>query len=132
MHHGDAEIDCGKGSPDVCRHVVVALAGVMEKWIAIWNQSGEEPFKVPTDFGVGILLNHQRGGRVLQMQRDQPGLKTALADEFGHLVGELVEAASARADDDLVNGLSHGGVYLPLSIFSKSAFAAQPAAMAFW
>jgi hypothetical protein len=89
----------------------------------------------------------------LEMQRDQAFLETILGNPARDQAGEIVKAASARGNRQLVQGLSqHGfdseamGVYQTSarrygvtaagfrasSIFSMSGLRGKPAANAFW
>jgi len=99
---GKGEVDGGKGGADMGGHVVIALGGVNEKWVAVGNEAGEEGFQIAPDIGVGIFLNEERGGGVAEVESDEAGLKAVFGEPGGDLVGEVVEAAAAGGDGQLV------------------------------
>ena len=69
----NAEIYGGQCGADVCRHVIFAFGGVLEDRIAIGTYAREKPFQVAAHFRIGILLNQQRRGCVLQMESGDAG-----------------------------------------------------------
>ena len=86
--------------------VVLALGGVLEDRIAIRHKAGEEFLEVAADIRVGIFLDDNGGGGVLDVQGHLPGFDSALVEERGHFAGEFVEAAPAGGDGDFVLGLA--------------------------
>src|SRR3989442_883661 len=65
----NAEIHRGKRRAHMSWHVVLAFSGMPENWVAIRCEPRKQTFEVVLHFGIGILLNQQRRGRVLQMER---------------------------------------------------------------
>ena len=65
----NAEIHRGKRRAHVSWHVVFAFSGMPENWIAIRREPRKQALQVALYFGIGILLNEQRRGRVLQVER---------------------------------------------------------------
>jgi len=41
-------------------HIVLALCGVLEKFVTIGNQPRKEALQIAPDFRIGILLNQER------------------------------------------------------------------------
>lgn len=78
MSNRDGEIYRGEGCSDVRRHILVALGSVDEEWITVRHQAGKESLQVPAHVRVGILLNQQRGGSVLDVERQQAVIATVL------------------------------------------------------
>ena len=92
---------------------VVTFARVLEERVAVGHEACEEALEIAAHLRVGVFLEEQRRGGVLEMQRGEAGLQAALADQFPDLRGEFVEAASARGDDQFVQVLAeHGGASL--------------------
>ena len=65
----NAEIHRGQRRAHVSWHVVFAFSGMPENWIAIRREPRKQALQVALYFGIGILLNEQRRGRVLQVER---------------------------------------------------------------
>ncbi len=61
-----------EGRTNVRGHIVRAFGGVPIVLIFLGNQALEKVTEIQRDIGVGILLNHQRAGRVLNERREQP------------------------------------------------------------
>ena len=66
---------------------------------------GEETLEITPHFGVGILLNEQRRGRVLEVKRQQARLETSLAHPAGNPGGQFVKTAAAGLDGEFMDSL---------------------------
>ena len=147
----DAEVDCGQRSADVRGHVVVTLGRVDEHLVAVGDKLLKKGFEVAAYVRIGILLNEQRRGSVLQVECRETRLQTAFRDKFFNTPRELVEAASASRNIQFVNTLSQhdnacrartfpcrarqlygmAGDFFSFSIRSNSWLRAYPPAIAF-
>src|SRR5713226_6704051 len=87
-------------------HVVLALARVLEERIAIRHEAAEEALQVPAHFGVGVFLDQERRGGVLEMQRHQAGLNLGLGNQSLDFPGELVKAAPTGPQLDFMRVLA--------------------------
>jgi hypothetical protein len=83
----NAEIYGGEGGADVGRHIVIAFGSVLEDGIAIGCEAREDAFKVAADLGVGIFLNKEGRGSVLEMQGGDACLETRLLEDGADMVG---------------------------------------------
>ena len=72
---GDGDGDRGlcQDAADVGGHVVRAFVGVVEKRVAVGDESGEEPLQVAADVRGRVLADDQRGARVV----DEHGTQAA-------------------------------------------------------
>lgn len=109
---GQAEVHGGERGADVRRHVVRALAGMDEERIAVGHEAVEEAFEIAAYVRVGVFLDEQRGGRVPQVQGDEPMLETTLGNPGRELSGEIVQPATARGHRQFVESLVEHGVSL--------------------
>jgi hypothetical protein len=103
----NAQIHRRQCRPHVGRHVIFAFSGVAEQGIAIRSQPRKKTLQIAAHFRIGVLLDQERRGSVLQMQRDQSILQLRFLQEFENLFGEVVKASSPRGDLDLVDDLLH-------------------------
>ena len=94
MDDWDAEINRCERSSNVRRHIIVAFGGVLEESIAIRNEAFEETFEIAPHLGIGVLLNEQRSGGVLEMQRGETLSNAGFRNNGVYFVGNLVEGAS--------------------------------------
>ena len=69
-----AQMDRRQGRSHMRRHVIVAFDRMDKQWITIGNQAREEGFEVAPHIRVGVLLNHERRGCVLEQQCAETGL----------------------------------------------------------
>jgi hypothetical protein len=105
----DAQIDRRERRPDVRGHVIVAFDRMHEQRIAVAHEAREESFEIAPHVRVGVLLDQQRGGRVLQVQRAQAGAHRRAFDPRLDIAGDFVERARARRHDQPVDGLADHG-----------------------
>src|SRR5262245_23937171 len=89
------------------RHVVVSLAVMPKEGVPIRHEAGKEPFEVAPHFGVGILLNQQGSGRVLQMKCDQAVVEARILDEFLDGISNFGETASWGRQGEFMEALLH-------------------------
>jgi hypothetical protein len=106
--HGDGEVDGGQRGADVGGHIVIAFGGVDEEGIAIANEAGEEGFEVAADVGVGVFLDEERGGSVLEVEGQEAVAALMGAEPLFDGGGEIGEAAAAGGDGEFVEVLVHG------------------------
>lgn len=100
VRDGNGHVDGREGGADVGGHVIVALGGVFKERIAVGNQALKKPFEVAADFGIGIFLDEQGGGSVLNVQGDNAGFESGLRDELFRFSSDFVESASFRLQGD--------------------------------
>ena len=55
----------------VSGHVVVAFGHMAKERVAVGCQAAKKPFQVTADFRVGVFLNQQRSGGMLEMEGGQ-------------------------------------------------------------
>ncbi len=93
----DTDRDRHQGRLDMCRHVVGALIGMREirhrRMSCRRDQPREERFEVRLHFGVGVLLDQERTGGVLNKQRQKPVTLT-MAPAF-YVPREFIKALPA-------------------------------------
>lgn len=73
VQNGDAQCDGSERRANMGRHIVVALGRVAKERITIGRKPGEESLKIAANFGVGVFLDEQRGGRMLDMHSHEAG-----------------------------------------------------------
>ena len=98
IRYGDAQVYGGQGGPDVRWHVIGSFDRVFEQPIAVGYESIEEALEVRADIGIGIFLNDERRGRVLEVQGAQAGPNACQCDLFLDVVRDVIEPASSRRD----------------------------------
>ena len=76
-------------------HVVRPFRGMPVKLGIFRHQARKEIGEVGHDIGIGVLLNHQRGRRVLAEDGQEPGPRLLLPHPGFDLAGELVQALAA-------------------------------------
>src|SRR5581483_5176015 len=103
----DGEGGRGEGGADVCRHVVGTFGGVAEERVALRNQPVEEALQVAQHLRIGVLLDQQRGGGVLDVEGEEAGLDAGAPRPTLDLPGDLVEPPPFRLDGDLAGRLPH-------------------------
>jgi hypothetical protein len=91
----------------VRRHVVRAFCGVDEQGVAVRHQPFEETFHVNQHFRIVILVDHQAGGGVLDVEREHACLQSALVGPVEHRWRDVVDAAAFGLDTDVMGDLSH-------------------------
>ena len=69
----------------------------------LWYMSNQRPYfpkpdQIALHVGIGILLNHQRGRGVAQIQEERTVLRLRFGDEGRDLPGNLGEAFAGRVD----------------------------------
>jgi hypothetical protein len=69
----------------------------------------EEALQIAANLRVGVFLNQERGGSVLQVDCAQAGFHPGVRDEFLDRIGDLVEAASACGKDQFMDALTEHG-----------------------
>lgn len=72
---GDRHADRGSDHCrlDVCRHIIRAFDGMGKERHILWNEVVENAFKIRQDRWIGILLNAQGGGGVLDKKVEKAG-----------------------------------------------------------
>ena len=68
----DAEVDGRQRSADVRGHIVITFRRVDEHRVAVGHEMLEKGFEVAAHVRIGILLNEERRGSVLQVERASP------------------------------------------------------------
>lgn len=104
--HRNGKVHGRQGGANMSGHVVFTFGGMLKDLVTIGNKPCKETLKIPPHFRIGVLLYDQRSRGVLEVQSDLSGLNPRLAEQFAYLIRELVKAASARGDADLVLNLS--------------------------
>ena len=103
IRDGNRQRDSGERSLDVRGHVFGTLGIVRDpahrRRIGRRDQSAKELFQIPAHGRVGILLNAQRTGRMLNEQRQQPFLHRALLHEPSHVLRELIKCRACGSND---------------------------------
>src|SRR5689334_13297756 len=77
--HGYGNLRRGEGGADVARHVVGPLGHVPVALRILRHEPAEEVAEVAQHVRVGVLLDGERRGRVLDEHRQQPGADAAAA-----------------------------------------------------
>src|SRR5436190_23582095 len=95
-------VHCGERRADVRRHVVLSFRRMFENCVAVRHEARKEFLEVAAHFGIGIFLDDERSGSVLNVESDLAGLKFCAAQERADVISELIEAASSRGDLDFV------------------------------
>ncbi len=74
------------------------------------GDSPEEVFKVPDNVRIGVFLDQQRGGSVLNKQRKQTVADPAAGDPALHFLSNFVEALAASLNGNAVLRLLQSGL----------------------
>ena len=88
-------------------HVVGALGGVDEEAVAVGNDFRHEGFEVAADIRVGIFLDEERCGGVLDVEGAEAVLKFGAREFTFDLVGEVNETSAVCLDLDFRERLFH-------------------------
>lgn len=94
-------------SADMARHVVRPLRCVPVIGIPR-RQSRKGVFEILEHIRIGILLNQERGGCVLNEHREQPRFDIGAGDEILHFIRNVREFPPAARDCHPVDSLFHG------------------------
>src|SRR5687768_4737747 len=73
IRNGDAHVYSRQSCAHVSRHVVVSFSGMDEERVAIGHEPLKECLEIATHIRVGILLDHERGRRVLKVNCRETG-----------------------------------------------------------
>ena len=79
----------GQRRSHVRRHVIWAFRRMGPQGIAFGDQSTKERLEITADIRVGVLLDHQTCGRVLDEQGAQAIRHTGFGDVLGHFTGDF-------------------------------------------
>ena len=82
------------------RHVVRPLGGMLVERVILRYQSIEPPLQIPPRRGIGVLLDEQRSGSVLNEHLAHPRPDRRPPDYLVHGGGDLVETTSTAAHAD--------------------------------
>ena len=69
-----------------------------EERVPLGNEAIEPSLEISTSGRIGILLNDEAGGGVAQKERTEPFVDTAVLNDCGHLVRDLVQARARCRD----------------------------------
>lgn len=94
-------------STDMARHIVRPLRSVPVIGISR-RQSRKGVVEILEHIRIGILLNQERGGCVLNEQREQPRFDTRAGDEILHFIRNVREFSLAARERHPVDSLLHG------------------------
>ena len=108
----DVERGLGERRSHVRGHVVWTLSGVNEERVAVGNEAREERIEVTLDIWVGILIDDQRGTRVVNEDRAQAFGDACCGNGLLDLTGDLDSPAPSRVDGKRVGMHGHDSVTL--------------------
>src|SRR3954469_17110889 len=91
------------------RHIILTFGCMFEQRVAVRHQPRKKSFEIASHFRVGIFLDQERSGCVLDQQSDAPVYHATLGDELLNLIGEFIERPSARLQLDLMQRLLNHG-----------------------
>lgn len=110
--HRDAQGGLGERRSDVRGHVVWPLGGVDEERVPVGNETLEESIEVSLNVGIGVLVDDQRGARVVYEHRAQALGDTGSDNGLLDAVGNLHGASASRVDGERVGMHAHDSVTL--------------------
>ena len=113
FHDGNPKLRQGQRRADVRRHIVGTFHGVAIEAVVLRHQPGEERVEIVDHVGIGVLLNGERGGGVLDEHRQQARFDGIFRQPAGNLVGELVQTFAARRD------LERAGSYSTVTLLAR-------------
>ncbi len=104
--HWDRAGHAGQRALHMGRHVVGAFS-VMPPGGGFRRQPVQRVDEIGADVGIGVFLDHERGGGVAQEQGQETLAHAAFTDEIPDVAGDVSETAGLRFDDDLADVLTH-------------------------
>ena len=107
---GDRKLGQSERGADVRGHVVGALDGVAVEAIVLGRDAAEELVQIVHDVGVGILLDGQRGGGVLDEDGQQTRGRLLPASHRSTRIGDFVQAFAARLDLKAMHPVDHPSI----------------------
>jgi len=100
--HGDGEAAGGEGRLDMGGHVIRSFHRMGVQGIAFLDQSAKPVLQIVPGSGVGIFLNDQTGGGVLEKNSAQAFRYRRLPNTGSDFGGDLVEPLPVGGDRQLV------------------------------
>ena len=97
----------GESGADVRRHIIGSFDGVPVETIVFWYDAAEKRSEIVNDVRIGVLLDGQRGGCVLNEYREKAGANVLKVEPCGNFVCELVKPLAAGGNRKTVRELSH-------------------------
>jgi len=95
----------GERGSDMRGHVVRSFGRVYIEVFFLGDKAIEKPIQVVDHVGVGILLNGERGRRVLDEYGQEPGMHGGFGEPLRKWIGDLVESLAVRRDSELMGKL---------------------------
>ncbi len=108
--HWDAQRGLGEGGSHVGGHVVWPLGGVDEERVSVGNETREESIEVSLNVGIGVLVDDQRGTRVVHEHRAQAFGDTGCGNGILDALRDLNRATPSRVDGERVGMHAHDSV----------------------
>lgn len=108
----DVERGLGECRSHVRGHVVWTLSGVNEEGIPVGNEAREERIEVALNVGVGILVDDQRGARMVHEHRTEALGDVCCGDGVLDALCDLDSAAPSRVDGKGIGTHAHDSVTL--------------------
>jgi hypothetical protein len=91
-------------------HIVRAFGGVAVEAIVFGSDAAEELIEVVNDVGVGILLNGERGGGVLNEDGQQAGRGALFREPFPDRISDFVQAFAAGVHLKAMHEIQHPSI----------------------
>ena len=99
----DREIGLGQRGSDVRGHVIRAFGVMAITGIVLGSEPLKEIGKIQSYIGIGVLLDHQRGGSVLNEQGEQTLGDFGGCEPSRYIASERIEALASSPYLELMN-----------------------------
>src|SRR5437879_2249445 len=112
LDQGNGQLRLREQRADMRRHIVRTFGTVAVPGRVLRNQSREKFFDIAHDVGIGIFLNGQRRGSVLDENGQDTSRESAISDPTFDLAVHRIKTLAARSHLNSVGELFHSTVTL--------------------